>query len=99
MHIERAYFYTLNRDPRAQRGIPPGESHVAAVGDEHPHPVENPFARNRGWLNTVVALSSTGDAACGLHKQRLRHTGPPRVAGVAAKTGAAAAGQNGDGAG
>jgi len=46
----------------------------------HPHPAENPFARNRGWLSAVVTLSSTGDAACGLHKQRLRHTGfpPPR---------------------
>lgn len=37
----------------------------------YPHPAENPFARNRGWLGAVVTLSSTGDAACGLHKQRL----------------------------
>lgn len=29
-------------------------------------------------MSAVVALSSTGDAACGLHKQRLRHTGFPR---------------------
>ena len=41
----------------------------------YPHPAENPFARNRGWLGAVVTLSSTGDAACGLHKQRLRRTG------------------------
>lgn len=40
----------------------------------YPHPGENPSARNGGWLGAVVTLSSTGDAACGLHKQRLRHT-------------------------
>lgn len=44
----------------------------------HLHPAENPFARNRGWLSAVVTLSPTGDAACGLHKQRLRHMGYPR---------------------
>lgn len=61
----------------------------------HPHPAENPFARNRGWLSAVVTLSSTGDAACGLHKQCLRHASFPK--GVAAAV--AGWGWNGGGSG
>lgn len=74
MRVERAYFYTLNRDPdgrgRGEKAGKPGRG----CRRWYPHPGENPSARNGGWLGAVVTLSSTGDAACGLHKQRLRYT-------------------------
>ena len=80
MRVERAYFSTLNRGSGRERGCCQESPHGCRRW--YPHPAENPFARNWGWLGAVVTLSSTGDAACGLHKQRLHHTGGRDEVGV-----------------